>query len=581
MASNSKDHSRKSGSEKSSAKKISKTTSTPAADARTSSSKKNKGKAEESVAKTKVSSKSASASKSVVSSLIKKVAEKPILKKSSKSIRDFMVYLGDRYPLAQKTLGRDDPILDHVAFAIFLENGSFKQARRAFSEILRNFVDWNETRVSRTNEIVDVVGDIPKARQASEHLRWLLQKVFSDNYEFSLENLRQQDENAALETLRSFPVATRFVVDYVERFALGGKEIPLSDGALRALRLLGFIKIDGNCERLDVKGRALTQEESRQLFFQLHELGAELKSDATRKDVLKFLKGFDKKVAERSEESTIFDDYSVYDSLLERYAEQSRKSDANAIERKSGEIDSAEIPDFDDPSAFDDEEEGYGAEVDDFDVSGGVVETKMTSVETSFHDPASKSVRSSAGRGSSSSLSGASERSVSSVDEFPEKVATKTSKKRTKVVSDDSEAKVPSKKMVATERKAKATTPKKDDESRNNRSLRGNKAEEDANTRIAPKKKNDAISAERPVVSHRGGGGDAANVSASEPPDSRRKNVERNGKSSRSTSKSPSVSREDETLGKGVKRTKSSGLSKKSSSRDASKLKEILRKKPR
>ena len=573
MASNSKDRSRKDGAEKSSAKKAPKPAST---------SKESKGKAKEPIAKDKVSSKSATDSKSVARSFVKKVAEKPVLKNSSKSIRDFMTYLGDRYPSAQKTLGRDDPILDHVAFAIFLENGSFKQARRAFSEILRNFVDWNETRVSRTSEIVDVVGDIPKARQASEHLRWLLQKVFSDNYEFSLENLRQQDEKSALEFLRSFPVATRFVVDYVERFALGGKEIPLSDGALRALRLLGFVKIDDNCERLDVKGRSLTQEESRQLFFQLHELGAELKSDATRKDVLKFLKGFDKKVAERSEESTIFDDYSVYDSLLERYAEQTRKSEASSSEGKDNEIDSAEVPDFDDPSVFGDDEEEYGVETDDYDVSEGVVETKMTSAETSFRDSGSKSVRSSVGRGSSSpSRADASDRSVSSLNDLSERVAPKTSKKKTKVVPEDNEVKTPSKKMSATERKLKTTTSKKGDESRNIRSLRGKKAEENAIAKVASKKKNDATDSERSVVSHRAGGGDAANVSASEPPDSRRKSVERNVKSSRSTSKSPNVSRDDETLGMGGKRTKTRDLSKKTSSRDASKLKEILRKKPR
>ena len=585
MAFNSKDRSRKDGAEKSSAKKASKTTSSAAkksvgASTPADKSKDHKEKAKEPEAKTKASPKSATASKSVVKSVGKKTANKPELKKSSKSIRDFMSYLGNRYPSDQKILGRDEPVLDHVAFAIYLENGSFKQARRAFSEILKNFVDWNETRVSRTSEIAAVVGDIPKARQASEHLRWLLQSVFSVNYDFSLEGLRQQDEKSALERLRSLPVATRFVADYVERFALGGKEIPLSDGALRALRLLGFVKIDDDRERLDVKGRALTQEESRRLFFQLHELGAELKSDATRNEVLKFLKGFDKKVAERSEESTIFDDYSLYDSLLERYAEQTLKSAESKTAEENGVRDAAEAPNFDDPSVFDDEEEGYDPEGDDFDDSESVVETKMTSVETTFRDAAPKPAKSGGNRGvSSSSRLGANVRQASS-DESSKEAPSKTSGKKSKGDLEGDSLKTSSKKTIATEQKTAASVSKKDAKSKNSRLVKAKKAEEEAVAKIASKKKL-AGGAEKAAASRRGGVADASNVSASEPPDKRRKETERLAKASRSTSKSSNAVRDDESLSKGVKRTKTKDVSKKTSSRDASKLKEILRKKPR
>ena len=192
MASNSKDGSRKDGAEKSSAKKSSKIKSSvgkkSAADSasasaakKASASKDDKEKGKKTTAKNKASSKSA------VKSTGKRIVERLGIKKSPRNIRDFMAFLGDRYPRVQKILAREQAILEHFAFAIYLENGSFKQARRAFSEILKNFVDWNETRVSRTSEIVAVIGDIPKALQASEHLRWLLQTVFSANYDFSLE----------------------------------------------------------------------------------------------------------------------------------------------------------------------------------------------------------------------------------------------------------------------------------------------------------------------------------------------------------------------------------------------------------
>ena len=572
MASNSKDGSRKDGAEKSSAKKSSKIKSSvgkkSAADSasasaakKASASKDDKEKGKKTTAKNKASSKSA------VKSTGKRIVERLGIKKSPRNIRDFMAFLGDRYPRVQKILAREQAILEHFAFAIYLENGSFKQARRAFSEILKNFVDWNETRVSRTSEIVAVIGDIPKALQASEHLRWLLQTVFSANYDFSLEGLRQQDEKAVLEYFHTLPVATRFVADYVKFFALGGKEIPLSDGALRALRLLGFIKIDGDRERLDVQGRALTHEESCQLFFQLHELGAELKSDEKKADVLKLLTSFDKKVAERSEESTVSDEYKLYDSLLERYAIQ--KNQEFSSEPKSGDNATAESLDFNDSSVFDDEEDEYGSETDDFDVSESVVEAKMTSTETTFRESASKSFKANGSRGSSVSPN---KRSISESDGRSETGVSKSLKKKSKDASIAGEDRTVSK---------GASASKNDVNTKNMRSAKAKKAEEVAGADVTSKKKTSASVSEKATPSRRSQVADASNVSASEPPDSRREEAERVVKTSRSASKSSRDNRVDDSHGKVVKRPKSKDASKKTSSRDASKLKEIQKKKPR
>ena len=585
MASKSKDNSRKDGAEKSSAKKTSKAqASISKKDVSKSSSSvddpnvdgEKKGKVKKGLAKTKASSELADASSSVVKSSGKKVVDKLGLKKSSKSIRDFMDYLDGRYPSDQKIPGHEQAVLEHFAFAIFLEYGSFRQARHAFSELLKNFVDWNETRVARVEEIVAVIGDIPKALKTSEHLRWLLQNIFGVSYDFSLEGLRQQSESETRAFFQGLPVATRFITDYVEFFALGGKDIPLSPNALRVLRLLGFVKVENDREELDVKGRALTQEEKRRFFFQLHELGAEYQTETKRQDVVKFLKGFDKKIEERSDESTIFDESELYDSMLARYLEEQRRKAEAASKSKGEERKDSDVSAYDDSSEFNDEEDDFGSDSDDYDLNDGVAETKMSSEETSYRETGALGTAGSIDRRKDSSARGASKRSSSS--EPSEKTTSKTLRKKSKGdLEEDSESDASPKKSSADSKTKGATSKRSAVGAKTARQVKTNQTDEDFVTKAEARRK--ASVSERPTSSRRGVVADTSNVSASEPPDNRRRGGERTAKAVRSTSE---LSADDRAkLDKDTKRARAKDGSKKSSSRDASKLKEIQKRKPR
>ena len=580
MASKSKDNSRKDGAEKSSAKKTSKVQASASKKGVSPSSDEGgkKEKVKKGAVKTKASSSPASSSDSIVKSSGKKIAEKLGLKKASKNIRDFMDFLGNRYPLDQKIPGREQAVLEHFAFAIFLEYGSFKQARYAFSEILKNFVDWNETRVARVEEIAAVVGDIPKAHKTSEHLRWLLQNVFNISYDFSLEGLRQQSEVETLAFFHGLPIATRFITDYVEFFALGGKEIPLSPNALRVLRLLGFVKVENEREELDVKGRALTQDETRRLFFQLHELGAEYQNEAKRQDVIKFLKGFDKKVEERSDESSIDDESERYDSLLSLYLEEQRRKAEAALKSKGDDRRSSDASDYDDSPEFGDEGEGFDPDSDNYDVTDGIAETKMSSEETSYRETSASRTAGASDRRKDSSVSsqGAGKRSSStgSSDRTPSKTLRRKSKGDLEEHSED-EA---STKNTAAEPKSKASTSKRTTTGvKSARQIKTNQTEDDAVSKAEPKRKASAF--EKTTSSRRGGVADTTNVSSSEPPDNRRRGSERTAKADRSTSDLSSDNRSKQD--KDIKRTKTKEVSKKSSSKDASRLKEIQKRKPR
>ena len=95
--------------------------------------------------------------------------------------------LKKRYPDDPVVLSRDRKTLEHLVFAVFLENAKREAACAAFDAMERYYIDWNEIRVSTANEIADVVDMIPDATRAGERLRRLLQWIFDATYKFDLE----------------------------------------------------------------------------------------------------------------------------------------------------------------------------------------------------------------------------------------------------------------------------------------------------------------------------------------------------------------------------------------------------------
>ena len=209
--------------------------------------------------------------------------------------------LKKRYPDEPVVLSRDRKLLEHLVFAVFLENAKREAACAAFAAMERYYIDWNEIRVSTANEIADVVDMIPDASRAGERLRRLLQWIFDATFKFDLEELRAQGKNAVVEFLKTVPFSTAFMNDYAALFGVGEGPLPLSEGALRALRLLNFVVVSADGREIvpELDG-AFEGDEALDFFFALHELGVEMLDDALRDDAIKFLRSIDAAVDERS-----------------------------------------------------------------------------------------------------------------------------------------------------------------------------------------------------------------------------------------------------------------------------------------
>jgi len=218
-----------------------------------------------------------------------------------KELKKLYKKLKKRYPDDPVVLPRDRKTLEHLVFAVFLENAKRESACAAFDAMERYYIDWNEIRVSTANEIADVVEMIPDATRAGERLRRLLQWIFDETYKFDLEDLRAQGSGALLEFLKSVPFSTAFMNDYAALLALGEGAIPLSEGAMRALRLLDFVVVSADGREIvpELDG-AFEADEALDFFFSLHELGVEMLDDDKRDAAIKFLRSIDAAVDERS-----------------------------------------------------------------------------------------------------------------------------------------------------------------------------------------------------------------------------------------------------------------------------------------
>lgn len=217
-----------------------------------------------------------------------------------KELKKLYKKLKKRYPDDPVVLSRDRKMLEHLVFAVFLENAKREAACAAFAAMERYYIDWNEIRVSTANEIADVVDTIPDATQVGERLRRLLQWIFDATYKFDLEDLRAQGRDGVLEFLKTVPFSTAFMNDYTALFGVGEGPLPLSEGALRVLRLLDFVVVSDGREIVPELDGAFEGDEARDFFFALHELGAEMLDDELRSDAIKFLRSIDAAVDERS-----------------------------------------------------------------------------------------------------------------------------------------------------------------------------------------------------------------------------------------------------------------------------------------
>ena len=168
-------------------------------------------------------------------------------------------------------------VLEDLLFACLLEDNQYDAAEKAYAALAQGFFDWNEVRVSSVKELAEVASGLIDPDASARRLKRSLHGVFEATYQFDLEDMKKQNIGAAEKRLEKIPGTTMFVVAYVVQQALAGHSIPLDQGSLRSLYVLGAATEKEIASR-KIPGleRAIPKKSGAEFGCLLHQLGAEI-----------------------------------------------------------------------------------------------------------------------------------------------------------------------------------------------------------------------------------------------------------------------------------------------------------------
>jgi endonuclease-3 len=170
----------------------------------------------------------------------------------------------------------EQPLMETLLFASCLENARWDAARQAYDKLRESFFDWNEIRVSTVKELAEVLSTLPRPADAAARVKGILQSVFESDYSFDLENLKKQNIGAAVKRMQKLQGATSFNVAYATQVALGGHSIPVDQGTLEALVVLGAITpAEAGSGVVPGMERAIPKSKGHEFGALLHEMGAD------------------------------------------------------------------------------------------------------------------------------------------------------------------------------------------------------------------------------------------------------------------------------------------------------------------
>ncbi|MFH0962642.1 MAG: hypothetical protein V2A58_01375 [Planctomycetota bacterium] len=133
------------------------------------------------------------------------------------------------------------PLLPAIVEAILCVDAPAARVAAALAHLQKEFVDWNELRVTNTRDIAAAIKGVGDETAKAEALKAILTKVFQDRHELYLDFLADlRDENlvAYMETMPALKVLYRQAILV---YALNHQAIVVSEGVVRVLRRVGAV----------------------------------------------------------------------------------------------------------------------------------------------------------------------------------------------------------------------------------------------------------------------------------------------------------------------------------------------------
>jgi hypothetical protein len=153
----------------------------------------------------------------------------------SKKIQRLHKSLSRKYPKVQKVI-HDEPA-DAIIYAIICSKLDEKTTESAIKRFSDYFINLNDLRVSRIEEIVEMLGeDTPVTRAIASTITTVLRAIFNLYHKVSLEALKKTGKRPARQILEKLEGTGRFIVDYCMLTSLQGHAIPLTEFMIEYLK---------------------------------------------------------------------------------------------------------------------------------------------------------------------------------------------------------------------------------------------------------------------------------------------------------------------------------------------------------
>ncbi|MBN1795918.1 MAG: hypothetical protein JW804_04535 [Sedimentisphaerales bacterium] len=153
----------------------------------------------------------------------------------SKNVQKFFRSARRKYGKVAKV--RYDDVTESIIHGVLLEYLSESVVRSAFRRFDDYFVDLNDLRVSRPEEVIEMLGeDTPQSRTAATNLIKILRAIFRKYNNLDQSSLQKAGKRQAKVNLEKFEGMSSFCADYCMLTALGGHAIPLTEQMVSYLR---------------------------------------------------------------------------------------------------------------------------------------------------------------------------------------------------------------------------------------------------------------------------------------------------------------------------------------------------------
>ena len=130
-----------------------------------------------------------------------------------------------------------EQVIDALVYAVICEKMSEKETEASIKRFNEYFVDMNDLRVSRAEEIIEMLGgNTPITTNIASTITKILRSIFNQYHKVSLEGLKKIGKRPARQALEKLDGISRFITDYCMLNSLQSHAIPLNEKMIEYLK---------------------------------------------------------------------------------------------------------------------------------------------------------------------------------------------------------------------------------------------------------------------------------------------------------------------------------------------------------